>query len=96
MRCIFIICGILTNKKSMTKTSNRNRTYAMWDYDSQEGNYFLVDPTVMPEYEYRNNSGGPIEIFSEVSLTQIPSGHIPSMEEVQRLNSIFRSDTSEE
>lgn len=86
----------ITSGRENLIESDRNRTYAMWDYDSQEGNYFLVDPTVMPEYEYRNNSGGPIEIFSEVSLTQIPSGDIPSMEEVQRLNSIFRSDTSEE
>ena len=80
----------------MTKTSNRNRTYAMWDYDSQEGNYFLVDPTVMPEYEYRNNTGGPIEMFSEVGITQIPTGHIPSIAEVRRLNGIFGPDTAEE
>ena len=86
---------ITSGRENLIET-DRNRTHAMWDYDSQEGNYFLVDPRVMPEYEYRNNTGGPIEMFSEVGITQIPTGHIPSIAEVRRLNGIFGPDTAEE
>lgn len=65
---------------------DRNVTQAMWDFDSQMGVYFLVDPTVMPEHDLTNTQGQSIELNSLDAVHEIPFGHIPSAEEVRRLN----------
>ena len=76
---------ITSGRENLIET-DRDTSLAMWDFDSQMGVYFLVDPTVMPEYLLDNTQGQSIELNSLDAVHQIPLGHIPSIEEVRRLN----------
>ena len=76
---------ITSGRENLIET-DRDISQSMWDFDSQMGVYFLVDPTVMPEYVLDNTQGQSIELNSLDAVHQIPLGHIPSIEEVRRLN----------
>ena len=76
----------ITSGRENLSRRDRNITHAMWDFDSQLGVYFLVDPTVIPEHELNNTEGNGIELNSLDAVHEIPFGHIPSIEEVERLN----------
>ena len=76
----------ITSGRENLSEADRDRSQAMWDFDSQMGVYFLVDPTVMPEHDLSNTQGQSIELNSLDAVHEIPFGHIPSIEEVERLN----------